>query len=103
MHPFVRNIVIGVVGLLIAAGLSALAILGEDSALSVAAMLASGLIATAIGIFLFVQGWIWSQRAYRRGSPGAGVAIAIGGGLMALLAAGALAASVIVVLLFYVG
>lgn len=103
MHPFVRNIVIGVVGLLIAAGFSALAILGEDSGLSVIAMLASGLIATAIGIFLFIQAWIWSQRAYRRGSPGTGVAIAIAGGVMALLAAGALAGSVAVVLLFYVG
>jgi len=103
MHPFVRNLVIGVVGLLIAGGLSAIAILGEDSGLSVAAMLASGLIATGIGIFLFVQGWIWSQRAYRRGRPALGVGIAIAGGLMAVLAAGALAASVVLVLVFYVG
>ncbi len=103
MHPFVRNLVIGVVGLLIAGGLSAIAILGEDPGLSVSAMLASGLIATAIGIFLFIQGWIWSQRAYRRGRPGTGVAIAIAGGLMAVLAAGALAATIVLVLLFYIG
>ncbi len=101
MHPFVRNLVIGVVGLLIAGGLGAIAILGQDSGTSTLAMLASGLIATVIGIFLFVQGWIWSQRAYRRGSAGTAVAIAIAGGLMILLAAGALAATVVLVLVFY--
>lgn len=103
MHPFARNVVVGGVGLLIAAGLSAIAILGEDSSTSVPAMLGSGLIATAIGIFLFVQGWIWSQRAYRRGSPVMALTIAVAGGLMILLAAGALAATVVLLLLFYLG
>lgn len=103
MHPFARNLVIGLVGLIIAGGLSAIAILSDDSGLSVVTMLASGLIATAIGIFLFVQGWIWSQRAYRRGRPALGVLIAIAGGLMAILASGALAASIVLVLLFYIG
>jgi hypothetical protein len=102
MHPFVRNLVIGIVGLIIAGGLSAIAILGEDTGLSVASMLASGLIATAIGVFLFVQGWIWSQRAYRRGSPAMAVGIAIAGGLMIVLAGCALAASIVLVLLFNV-
>jgi hypothetical protein len=101
MHPFVRNVVIGVVGLLIAAGLTAMALLGNDTGLSVIAMLASSLIAVAIGIFLFVQGWIWSQRAYRTRSTGMSVAIALGGGLMIVLAAVALAGAVILVLLFH--
>jgi hypothetical protein len=103
MHPFLRNLVIGGVGLIIAAGLTTIALLGDDPGLSVAAMLASGLITTAVGIFLFVQGWIWSQRAYRRGSVGRSLAIAAAGGLMILVAAVALAGSVILVLLFYVG
>jgi hypothetical protein len=101
VHPFLRNVVIGLVGLLIAAGLSTMAIRGDDSGLSVAAMLASSLIAVAIGAFLFIQGWIWSQRAYRSRSAGLSVAIAVGGGLMILLAAVALAGAVILVVLFY--
>ena len=101
MHPFLRNVVIGLVGLLIAAALSTLAILGDDSGLSVAAMLASSLIVVGIGIFLFIQGWIWSQRAYRSRSVGLSVAIALGGGLMILLSAVALAGAVILVVLFY--
>jgi hypothetical protein len=101
MHPFLRNIVISVVGLLFAGGLSALALLGRDSSLSVLAMLSSALLATAVGIFLFVQGWIWSTRAAREGYAGRSVAIALAGGLMAILAAGALAGAVILVLLFY--
>lgn len=101
MHPFLRNVVIGLVGLLIAAGLTALAVIGDDTGFSTAALLASALIGVAIGIFLFIQGWIWSQRAYRRRSAGMSVAIALGGGLMILLAALALAGAVIVVVLFY--
>lgn len=101
MHPFVRNVVIGLVGLLIAAGLTAMAVLGENTGLSVAAMLASALIAAGIGVFLFVQGWIWSQRAYRTRSTGMSVTIALGGGLMIVLAAIALAGAVILVIVFY--
>lgn len=103
MHPFARNLIIGGVGLILAAGLIAIAILGDDSSLSVAAMLAAGLISAGVGLFLFVQAWIWSQRTYRRGSGGTAVAIALAGGLMVLLAAVALAASVVLVLLFYAG
>ncbi|HEY7847564.1 MAG TPA: hypothetical protein VIC83_05170 [Candidatus Limnocylindria bacterium] len=103
MHPLARNAVIGLVALLIAGGLAALAVFGTDSALSVLEMLAAGVIAVAAGIFLFVQGWIWSQRAYRRGATGRAVLIAIGGGLMIVLAAFALAGTVILVLAFYVG
>ena len=101
MHPFVRNVVIGLVGLLIAAGLTALAVLGENTGLSVGAMLASALIAAGIGVFLFIQGWIWSQRAYRTRSTGMSVTIALGGGLMIVLAAVALAGAVILVVVFY--
>lgn len=102
MHPFVRNLIIGGVGLILAAGLTAIAIRGEDSGMAVAAMLAAGLIATGVGIFLFVQAWIWSQRAWRRGSGGTSVAIALAGGLMVLLAGVALAGTVVLILTFYV-
>ena len=101
MHPFVRNVVIGLVGLLIAAGLTTMAVLGENTGLSVAAMLASALIAAGIGVFLFIQGWIWSQRAYRTRSTGMSVTIALGGGVMIVLAAVALAGAVILVIVFY--
>ena len=89
--------------LLIAGAFAALAVLTRDSALSVLAMLVAGMIAVAAGLFMFVQGWIWSQRAYRRGATGRSVLIAIGGGLMIVLAAFALAAVVILVMVFYLG
>jgi hypothetical protein len=101
MHPFLRNVVIGVVGLLIAAALTTLSILSNDTTFSVGAMLTSALIAVVIGVFLFIQGWIWSQRAYRTRSTGMSVAIALGGGFMILLAALALGGAVILVILFY--
>ena len=103
MHPLARNVVIGLVALLIAGGFVALAVLGRDSARSVLFILAAGMITVAAGLFLFIQGWIWSQRAYRRGATGRSVLIAIGGGLMIVLAAFALAGVVMVVLVFYVG
>jgi hypothetical protein len=103
MHPFARNLVIGAVGLLIAGGLATLAVLSRDASTSVFAMLAAGVIATGIGVFLFVQGWVWSQRAYREGYTGRSLAIALGGGLMIVLAALALAGTVILVLVFYLG
>ena len=101
MHPLWRNLIIGGVGLLIAGGLAAVAVLGSESSASVLEMLAAGLLAALVGIFLFVQGWIWSQRAYRRGSTGRSVAIALGGGIMIVLAAVALGGSVILFLVFY--
>jgi hypothetical protein len=102
MHPFVRNLVIGVVGLILSAALTAIAIRGSDPGMSVAAMLAAGLIAAGVGIFLFVQAWIWSQRVYQGGSGGTSVAIALAGGLMVLLAGAALAGCVVLILTFYV-
>ena len=41
MHPLLRNAVIGLVGLIIAGGLTALALLGRDSDLSVLALMAA--------------------------------------------------------------
>jgi hypothetical protein len=101
MHPFVRNLIIGGVGLILAAGLVAIAILGDDSGTSVLLMLVAGLISTGVGLFLFLQAWIWSQRTFRRGSGGTAVAIALAGGLMVILAGVALAGCVVLVLTFY--
>ena len=101
MHPFLRNVVIGVVGLLIAGGLMALAVLTTDPSLETLALLVAGLLGTVVGFFLFVQGWIWSQRAWRRGFTGRSVAIAVAGGFMSLVAAGSLGGTILVIRLFY--
>ena len=103
MHPLLRNAVIGVVGLIIAGALTALALLGTDSALSILAMLAAAVIGALVGLFLFSQAWIWGSRAARRHETGASVLIAVGGGLMALVAAVALAGLLILLFLFFVG
>ncbi len=103
MHPLLRNAVIGLVGLIIAAALAALALLGRDSNLSILALFAAGLLGTAVGLFLFTQGWIWGSRAARRRETGQATIIAIGGGLMALVAAVALAGLLIMALLFLLG
>jgi hypothetical protein len=102
MHPFVRSLILVVVALIIAGGLLALSLLGENSELSVIQMLASGLIAAVAGIFLFVQGWRWSQRAWNSGASGSSVAMALAGGIAGILGAIALAGVVILLLLFYV-
>ncbi len=103
MHPLMRNMVIGVVGLIIAAALTALALLGRDSDLSVLGLLAAGVIATLVGLFLYSQGWIWGSRAARRRDAGASAAIGLGGGLMAIVAAIAFGLLVILVRLFFLG
>jgi hypothetical protein len=103
MHPLLRNVVIGIVGLIIAGALTALALLGEDSDLSILALLAAGVLGTLIGLFLYSQGWTWGSRAARRRETGQSMLIAIGGGVMALIAAVALAGLLILVLLFYLG
>ena len=66
MHPLLRNAVIGMVGLIIAGALTALALLGRDSDLSVLALLAAGILGTLVGLFLYSQGWVWGSRAARR-------------------------------------
>ncbi len=98
-----RNTIIGLVGLIIAGGLVALALLGEDSDLSVLAMLVAGIIAVGIGLFVYSQGWVWGSRAGRQRATGQALLIAVGGGVMALVAGAALAGLVILVLLFYLG
>jgi hypothetical protein len=103
MHPLLRNVVIGIVGLIIAGALIALALLGRDSDLSILALLAAGVLGTLIGLFLYSQGWTWGSRAARRRETGQSVLIAIGGGVMALIAAVALAGLLVLVLLFYLG
>jgi hypothetical protein len=103
MHPFLRNAVIGVVGLIIAGALVALALITRDPQQSVLSMLGGGILASVVGIFLFVQGWIWSLRAWRARRDGQSMAFAVAGGLMILVAGGALAATLILVLLFFVG
>jgi hypothetical protein len=103
MHPLLRNVVIGIVGLIIAGGLTALALLGRNSDLSILGLLAAGTLAALIGLFLYSQGWIWGSRAARRRELGASLLIAIGGGVMVLIAAVALAGLLILVLLFLLG
>jgi uncharacterized membrane protein YeaQ/YmgE (transglycosylase-associated protein family) len=103
MHPLLRNVVIGIVGLIIAGALIALALLGRDSDLSILALLAAGVLGTLIGLFLYSQGWTWGSRAARRRETGQSLLIAIGGGVMALIAAVALAGLLVLVLLFYLG
>ena len=103
MHPLLRNVVIGIVGLIIAGGLTALALLGRNSDLSILGLLAAGTLAALVGLFLYSQGWIWGSRAARRRELGASVLIAVGGGVMVLIAAIAIAGLLILVLLFFLG
>ena len=103
MHPLLRNVVIGIVGLIIAGGLTALAVVGRNADLSVLALLAAAILGSLIGLFLYSQGWIWGTRMARRRQGGQSILVAIGGGLMALVAAIALAGLLILILLFYLG
>ncbi len=100
MHPLLRNVVIGIVGLIIAGALVALSLLGRDSDLSLLGLLAAGVIGVLIGFFLYAQGWIWGSRAARQRATGQSVLIAAGAGMMALVAAVALAGLLILALLF---
>jgi hypothetical protein len=103
MHPLLRNGVIGIVGLIIAGALTALALLGSDSDLSVLALLAAGVLGTLVGLFLYSLGWVWGSRAARRRETGQSVLIAVGGGVMVVIAAVALAGLLVLILLFYLG
>ena len=103
MHPLLRNVVIGIVGLIIAGALTALALLGSDSDLSVLALLAASVLGTLVGLFLYSQGWVWGSRAARRRETGQSVLIAVGGGVMVVIAAVALAGLLVLILLFYLG
>jgi len=103
VHPLLRNVVIGIVGLIIASALTALAVVGRNADLSVLALLAAAILGSLIGLFLYSQGWIWGSRMARRRQGGQSILVAIGGGLMALVAAIALAGLLILILLFYLG
>ena len=103
MHPFLRNAVIGVVGLIIAGALAALALITRDPQQSVLSLFGAGILASVIGIFLFIQGWVWSLRAWRSRRNGQSVAFALAGGLMIVVAGGAMAGTLILVLLFFAG
>ncbi len=103
MHPFLRNAVIGIVGLIIAGALAALALITRDPEQSILSLLAAGILASLVGLFLFVQGWIWSVRAWRGRQSGQSVAFALAGGVMIVIAGAALAGTLILVLLFFLG
>lgn len=103
MHPILRNVIIGIVGLIIAGALVALALIPRDTNLSILALLAAGLIAAGVGIFLYAQGWVWGSRTARERRTGQSVLVALGGGFMALVAAAALAGLLVLLLLFYLG
>ena len=103
MHPLLRNSVIGIVGLIISGGLTALALLGRDSDLSILLLIAAAVLGALIGLFLYSQGWVWGSDAARRREYGASLLVAIGGGVMALVAAVALAGLLILLLLFFLG
>ena len=87
MHPMLRNVVIGMVALIIAGALTALALSGRDSDLSVLGLLGAGIIGALVGLFLYAQGWVWGSRAARQRDTGQAVLIAVGAGIMALVAA----------------
>jgi hypothetical protein len=102
MNPLLRNVVIGAVGLIISGALTALALLGRDSDLSVVALVSAAILAAAVGLFLYAQGWTWGSRAARRRETGSSILIAIAGGLMVLVAAVALAGLLILLLVFFI-
>ena len=103
MHPLLRNVIIGIVGLIIAGGLSALALLGQNTDLSIIALLAAAILASLIGLFLYSQGWVWGARAARQHETGQSILIALGAGIMVLVAAVAVAGLLILALLFLIG
>ena len=103
MHPLLRNVIIGIVGLIIAGGLSALALLGQNTDLSIIALLAAAILASLIGLFLYSQGWVWGARAARQHETGQSILIALGAGIMVLVAAVAVAGLLVLALLFLIG
>jgi|SRR5579859_3610578 len=103
MHPYLRVLVVGAVALIVAGGLVALALLGRNTTISVLALLGAGLIAILIGLVVFWQSWVWSQRFWRAGSAGRSLGIALAGALAIVLAGMALAGTAILLLTFGLG
>ncbi|MDP9271311.1 MAG: hypothetical protein M3P14_10140 [Chloroflexota bacterium] len=103
MHPYLRFLVIGLVAMIVAGALVALALVGRNTTISVLALLGAGLIVAAMGGVIFWQSWVWSQRTWRDGSAGRSLGIALVGGLAVVVAATALAGTIILLLTFGLG
>ena len=101
MNPFLRHVIIGVVGFIVAVGLGVLGLLSSNNpGFQVLAMVAGALLAAGVSVFLFVQAWRWSVRSYHEGRTGRSAAIALAGGFMVLVGGGALSLAAILALLF---
>ena len=101
MNPFVRYLVIGAVGFIVSAALGVLGLVSsQNPTIQVLAMLAGSLLAAAICVFLFVQAWRWSVIAYRDGRTGRSLVVALTGGVIILIGAGALSLAAVLTLLF---
>jgi hypothetical protein len=103
MNPLARNAVIAVVGMLVSVGLLALSLLVRSVTVFVVAALASAAVAVAVGVYEFIQAWLWSQRLAADGSHGRSVVVALAGGLMVVIAGVAVAAAVWVMALVFIG
>jgi hypothetical protein len=103
MHPYLRILVVGAVAMIVAGALVALALVGRDTTVSVLALLGATLIGVVMGLLVFWQSWVWSQRIWRDGSSGRSLGIALVGGLAVVLAAVALAGAAILLMTFGLG
>ena len=102
MNPFVRYLVIGAVGFIVAGALGVMGLMSSQNPMTqVLAMIAGSLIAAGICIFLFIQAWRWSIRAYRERRTGRSLLVALTGGVIVIMGAGALALAAILALLFF--
>ncbi len=103
VHPFLRWLILGVVAYIVVGALVAVGLLVRNTQVSVYSLLAAGLIAVVFGGLLFVKAWVWSLRSWRDGCAGRAVGIAVAGGLAVVVGAGALAATIILLLTFGLG
>ena len=103
MHPYLRILVVAAVAVIVAGALVAIALAGRNTTVSVLALLGAGIITVVVGLVLFWQSWIWSQRTWRGGSAGRSLGIAVVGGLAVVLAGVALAGTVILLFTFGLG
>ena len=101
MNPFIRYLVVGVVGFIVAAALGVLGLVSsQNPTIQVIALLGGALIVAGVCVYLFIQAWRWSVRAYRERRTGRSIAVAVAGGMVVIMAAGALAVAAILALLF---
>jgi hypothetical protein len=103
MHPYLRVLILAAVAMIVAGALVALSLAGRNTSISVLAILGAGLIGTVTGLFVFVMSWTWSQRSWHQGLTGRSIGIALAGGVGIVIAAVALASSVILLLTFFLG